>query len=84
MSGWKPARGCSVPGPRPPIAPAQLDAYLSSHLIDAALLRRDDFPGFIADRQQRLLTLIERAMGKPIYRGDIPEEGEDVEDDEDS
>lgn len=47
------------------------------------MLRRDDFPGFIADRQQRLLTLIERAMGKPIYRGDIPEEGEDVEDDED-
>lgn len=67
----------------PPIAPAQLDAYLRSHLIDPALLRRDDFPDFIADRQQRLLTLIERAMGKPIYRGDIPEEGEDVEDDED-
>jgi hypothetical protein len=67
----------------PPIAPAQLDAYLRSHLIDPVLLRRDDFPGFISDRQQRLLTLIERAMGKPIYRGDIPEEGEDVEDDED-
>lgn len=68
----------------PPIEPAKLDAYLRSHLIDPDLLRRDDFPNFMSDRQKRLLTLIEQAMGKPVYRGDVAEEGEDVGDDEDT
>jgi hypothetical protein len=35
-------------------------------------------------RQKRLLTLIEQATRKPIYRGDIKEEGEDAEIDEDT
>jgi hypothetical protein len=35
------------------------------------------------NRQKRLLTLIEQAMGKSAYTGDIAEEGEDVEADED-
>lgn len=68
----------------PPIEPAMLDAYLRSHLIDPDLLRRDDFPSFMYDRQKRLLTLIEQAMGKPVYRGDVAEEGEDIGDDEDT
>ncbi len=68
----------------PPIEPARLDEYLRSHLIKPDLLRRDDFKGFMADRQNRLLTLIEQATGKPVYRGDIAEEGEDIGDDEDA
>ncbi len=35
------------------------------------------------DRQKRLLGLIERAMGKAAYSGNVPEEGEDVEESED-
>ena len=31
------------------------------------------------DRQKRLLGLIEQAMGKAAYAGNVPEEGTDVE-----
>lgn len=47
------------------------------------LLRADDFNGFMEDRQKRLLTLIEQAMGKSAYSGNVAEEGEDVEGDGD-
>ncbi len=63
----------------PPIRRERLDAYLNSHLIDPELLRADDFEQFMADRQKKLLHLIERATGKTVYQGDIPDEGEDVE-----
>jgi hypothetical protein len=36
------------------------------------------------DRQKQLLALIEKAMGKAAYVGDEPEEGEDLEADEDT
>jgi hypothetical protein len=67
----------------PPIANQTLDDYLKSHLIDPTLLRADKFEAFMDDRQKRLLALIEQAMGKSAYTGDIVEEGEDVEADED-
>ena len=38
----------------------------------------------MADRQKQLLALIERATGKAAYAGDVEEEGQDVEDDEDT
>jgi hypothetical protein len=38
----------------------------------------------MADRQKRLLTLIEQATGNTAYSGGVPEEGEDVEADEDT
>jgi hypothetical protein len=68
----------------PPIEPDRLDAYLSSHLIDPALLRTDAFDLFMADRQRRLLALIERATGKASYVGVGDEEGQDFEGDEDT
>jgi hypothetical protein len=70
--------------PVPPIAHENLDGYLTSHLIDPALLRADNFADFMADRQKRLLTLIEQATGKLAYAGAAQEEGEeaDVPDDE--
>ena len=37
----------------------------------------------MTDRQKRLLTLIEQATGKLSYKGEIKEEGYDVELDED-
>jgi len=48
----------------PPIDRERLDVYLRSHLIDPSILRSDDFDTFMADRQKRLLALIEQATGK--------------------
>jgi len=67
----------------PSIDRARLDGYLVSHLITPSLLRADSFEEFMSDRQKQLLDLIERATGKAAYSGDQPEEGEDVEGDED-
>lgn len=63
----------------PPIEPAKLNGYLSSHLIDPGLLRADRFLEFMAERQKQLLSLIEKATGKQAYQGDTTEEGEDAE-----
>lgn len=68
----------------PPIDGARLDGYLSSHLIDSSLLRADGFEAFMADRQKRLLALIEAATGKAAYIGEVQDEGDDVEADEDT
>jgi hypothetical protein len=68
----------------PPISGEKLNAYLQSHLINPTLLRADKFEAFMDDRQKRLLGLIEQAMGKAAYTGNVPEEGEDAEEDEDA
>ena len=68
----------------PSIERQRLDGYLTSHLMDPAILRADDFDAFMADRQKRLLALIEQASGKVSYTGTVPEEGDDVEVDEDT
>jgi hypothetical protein len=66
-----------------PISPAQLDDYLASHAMDPALLRADDFAGFMADREERLLAMIAEATGHPVIRTDVAsEEGEDVPQDD--
>ena len=52
-------------GKAPPIEPSKLDALVTTHLISPALLLKDDFNAFMADRQAKLLHLIERATGKP-------------------
>jgi hypothetical protein len=58
----------------PPIAPAQLDHYLTSHLINPVLLRGDAFNAFMEDRQKQLLRLIEQATGQTVYRGESSED----------
>ena len=68
----------------PSIARDKLDVYLKSHLINPELLRADDFPAFMEDRQGRLLSLIEQATGKAAYSGSVAEEGVDVDEDEDT
>ena len=68
----------------PAIKAERLDAYLESHLIDPALLRADNVEGFMADRQRRLLALIEQATGRAAYVGDFQEEGQEAEADEDT
>jgi hypothetical protein len=44
------------------------DDILTTHLIDPVALRADDFATFYADRLERLLSLIESAMGKRVVR----------------
>lgn len=68
----------------PPIIPEKLNTYLTSHLIDPDLLRSDSFDAFLADRQSRLLTLIEQATGRAAYTGAVEEEGQDFEVDGDA
>jgi len=67
----------------PPIAPAQLDRYRASHAMDPAFLRADDFRGFMADRERRLLDLISKATGHRIVQvGAVADEGTDVTDED--
>ncbi|MDI6872293.1 MAG: hypothetical protein QME79_13275 [Bacillota bacterium] len=46
----------------------RMDTILTSHVIDPALLRANDFAGFFARRREALLMRIEAAMGKPVLR----------------
>ena len=55
----------------PPIAAERLSSILTTHEIDVGLLRTNDFDTFFNDRRERLLKLIEIAMGKPAVREDI-------------
>jgi hypothetical protein len=68
----------------PAIPRDRLDSFLTSHLLDPELLWADDFERFMADRQARLLALIEQATGKTAYAGAVDEDGEDEDDDEDA
>ena len=45
-------------------SPERLDRILRSHLIDPDCLRNDDFEGFFHLRQQALMTMIYKAIGK--------------------
>ena len=47
------------------ISAHQLDEILATHAVDPEALRADDFYRFFEDRRQRLLDIIESAMGKP-------------------
>lgn len=68
----------------PAIERDRLNVYLRSHLIDPEIIRSDDFETFMADRQKRLLGLIEMATGKAVYAGEAQEEGVDVDVDADT
>lgn len=60
------------------ISDSAMDDILHSHCIDSAAMRADDFDTFYARRQESLLAVVERAMGKTIERS----MGEEVGDDE--
>lgn len=68
------------------IEQSRMDAILSSHIVDPALLRADNFEAFFEARKAALLSRIERVLGKPVATGiDIPAEEEslDLEEPED-
>ena len=54
---------------------AKMDEILTSHLISAEFLCKDDFSGFIKDRKEALLKAIETVTGKKITRelDDLPD-----------
>jgi hypothetical protein len=49
----------------------RMDEILESHVIEAGLLRSDDFHGFFEKRAQALLDRIEAATGKKVSREQI-------------
>lgn len=51
----------------------RMNEVVASHLTSPALLRADDFAGFLRDRSRQLLDEIERAMGKTISGRDSTE-----------
>ncbi len=55
----------------PPIATERLESILRTHELDVSLIRANEFDAFFNDRRERLLKLIEAAMGKPAVREDI-------------
>jgi hypothetical protein len=55
----------------PPIATERLESILRTHELDVGLMRANEFDAFFNDRRERLLKLIEAAMGKPAVREDI-------------
>jgi hypothetical protein len=61
------------------LADAQMDQILESHRIDPSMLRADNFQGFMENRAQKLLTLIEQAMGKKVHQEAAPSEAEPEE-----
>lgn len=65
------------------ISDQALDDHLRSHLAEPSCLRTDDFNCFYATRRDRLLGLIEIAIGRQTYRGANADEpiGAVVEDD---
>lgn len=63
------------------LTPDQVDAQIATHAIDPALLRTGDFDAFFEDRRRRLVTMIEKAMGKPVVRDwDVDSEATDAPD----
>lgn len=43
-----------------------MDERLRTHLIEPSVFRADDFVLFFDKRKYALLSLIEKAMGKPV------------------
>ena len=55
----------------PPIPISSLEEILRTHEISITLLQVNTFNAFFDDRRERLLKLIEQAMGKPAVREDV-------------
>lgn len=55
----------------PPVATERLESILQTHELDVGLMRANEFDAFFNDRRERLLKLIETAMGKPAVREDV-------------
>lgn len=65
------------------ISQERMDSILESHVIQPGLMRADDFRKFFEARAEKLLELIEKAMGKSLSRvTDQAESDEIIEEEE--
>jgi len=62
----------------------EFNKYLTTHILNHSYLYADDFYGFFADRKELILQRIEKAMGKTISREFIENEGEYLENSDNS
>ena len=74
IGGQAPSRYLTTIESNAEVGTSQLDAILRSHEIDPIALRQDDFASFFNQRFERLLRLIETAMGKPVNRNPAADE----------
>ena len=72
IDGQSPARYLSRVQSKSIMEDAEFDTVLSSHELNAELLHQADFDGFIGDRCERFIGLIEHAMGKSVVRDGAP------------
>lgn len=68
IGGAAPSKYLERVAARAQLSPADVDALVSTHGIDAAALRSDDFDRHFDFRKNVVLDLIEEAMGKPVQR----------------
>ncbi len=53
------------------IKSTKMDEILKTHIISVLDLRTDDFDTFMESREEKFISLIENAMGKPVVK-DVP------------
>jgi hypothetical protein len=68
IGGAAPSSYLGVVERRARIEGVRVDQLLSTHLVDPAALRTDDFDTYFANRRAALLALVESAMGKAAQR----------------
>ena len=66
IGGKSPAEYVKVLEKRAGVEGADLDKVLTTHFLDASALREADFDLFFSHRREALITLISKAMGKPV------------------
>jgi hypothetical protein len=73
IGGVAPTRYLSKIENKGKVSAEALDEYISTHWIDAACMRSDDFDNHIVNRAKVILVAIEKAIGKTISGKDSEE-----------
>jgi hypothetical protein len=68
--------------PQVQMSVAEQDAILRTHAVEPSWLRADDFGQFYEQRKQRLIAMIEAAMGKTVISLSAEAPAEDLDEDE--
>lgn len=67
------------------VSEGRMDEILSTHLVDPAAIRGDDFESFFRLREQELIKRIEAAMGKKVITEslivELPDDADDSDED---
>ncbi|MCD7052161.1 DUF262 domain-containing protein [Rhodococcus sp. BH2-1] len=72
IGGSAPSMYLGVIESRAQIDTGKLDQILSTHLVPALEIRKDDFDAYFRERRESLCRVVESAIGKPVQR-DIDE-----------